>query len=163
MTSSQKTLKLLHVQVYSNFFSLELLSQLTKKTLNQSQRKERFTISKDGRFPAPLDKTATLLTNTFKNQINTAILKRYVPGEPSEAFKIHKDPDEYKGRIFLCSLSGRAKLKVFSSDMKTNAEIVCLPNTVIVTPASILHQVSEPNEKYGTRCFLFFGYSNQVS
>lgn len=156
--------RLLGVQIHHNVFSEDLLTCLVTQILTQAQRKEKFTINGDGNFPSPIDVASACIISEFQaiQSPNTAILKRYIPGESSEAFQMHRDPEEFQGTIFLCSLSGQAVFKVFSSDMEISAGVLCVPNTVIAAPADILHQVSEPYEEFGVRCFLFFGYSNNV-
>ncbi len=153
-------LRLLGVEIRHNFFPERLLNQLTERILTQTHRKEKFGFT-HGKFPSPIDQAAELITATFgPERLNVAILKRYVVGEPSEAFKAHRDPEEFNGRLFFCSLSGQALLKVFSPDMKITTEVLCTPNTVVVAPANILHRISEPYKDEGTRCFLFFGHSD---
>ena len=159
IVTDSETLQLLDVQIRHNFFPKRLVDELRNKVLVQTHRKERYALVGE-KLLSPTDQAAKLIASTFKaNELNVAILKRYVFGEPSEAFKVHRDPEEFKGSMFLCSLSGLASLRVFSSEMKIGTEILCPPNTVVVVPSNTPHEISEPYKDYGTCCFLFLGLS----
>jgi hypothetical protein len=153
---SSNILKAPNVEVRYNFFPNNLLDLLVIHITGQTERKQKFIL--DNSCPPLINEALEHIVNSFGvKSLNIAILKKYSPGEPSTAFEFHRDPDEYKGLIFLCSLSGRATLTVAGPKI---CEILCLPNTVIAIPANTLHKVSEPDVNFGERCFLFLGFDS---
>lgn len=158
MNSDPKILKALRIQLRSNFLPQDIVEELTT-LMHVSQ--ERKIIYELDTFPQPVIQTVEMITS-FMNvpQLNKAILKRYVPGEPSGAFDFHTDPPEYKGNLYLCSLTGRATLTISTPDFGI-LELDCKPNSFIALPVHILHKVSPPDPQYGVRTLLFLGHSEK--
>lgn len=150
-----------------------LIGELIKLGISMPDRKTMWTISQGETFPEPLAEALDVVKERFRidTPFDTAIVKRYVPGnpriakppEPSEAFTWHQDPDEYgdeygKGekKIVLWSVTGRAQFSVLDGN-KELEPFVCLPNSALLVPAHMKHRVTPPDPAFGTRILLFFG------
>jgi hypothetical protein len=145
----------------------EMISRLVKHGRSMPNRKTVYQIRPNETFPDPIDDALTVVEDRFGvNGFNTAVMKRYVPGEPSAAFTWHRDPEEYhdgfgegEKRIVLWSVTGSAKLSVLTDG---NVETVfdCKPNTGLLLPAHVTHKVTPPDPEMGKRILLFFGQSS---
>jgi hypothetical protein len=105
--------------------------------------------------------------NSFQQQfpywpINTAVLKRYAPNEPSDAYVMHRDPKKFWDfPIALISLDGEAMLTIKDSQGVTT-ETPCTAGTFVMASSVINHGISPPLNPDGIRHFLFLGYNNEL-
>lgn len=146
------------MEVHQNFFPLPLLCDLNQLVRTQVVRKQMFTIGSGDQLPEPIASAAALVgERTGFHTINTAILKRYEPGEPSRAYEPHYDPDDLEDALVMASLGNVA---LFSVDLPSgqHKSIVCGLNTLIVIPTGLQHTVSPPLRIGVMRPFLFLGH-----
>lgn len=148
-------LELVHLQVHRNAFPADVLHALHLYILGQPNRKIVHRLT-DPNSDVPAAVNNSLLCVPFLGRGNTVITKRYEPSSGSEAFVVHRDPEQYDGHpIVLCTLGGRAILSVITDD-RYLIEIDCVPGTAVVAHNNPMHTVTPPigNE---TRTFMFSG------
>lgn len=122
------------------------------------------------RFPDPLPNNHLLphpiadVVRTVNrwDAVNTAILKRYAPDEPSEAYLLHQDPEIYgEHRLVFLSLSGLARLRIVGKDEEDS--ILCRPGDIFFAAPNMLHSITPPLNDDGIRHFLFLGYDSTLA
>lgn len=150
------------IQLYENVFPLDLLCEMAYAAVSQPERKVTYDTSVDGPFPDPFDRAARLLVGEeVAPAINTLIVKRYNDDDPSAAFTLHRDPEEFEDQLVLCSLGSRALLEVINLNLAGPLLVSCSANTVVTLPAyrvQDLHRVTPPDPASGIRPFAFFGH-----
>lgn len=146
------------IEVWRNFYPPDLLARQARHCMSMPTRKETYTINSGESFPAPIDEANRFIKTFFdtRGRINTSVMKRYEPGESSNAFKWHQDPPELQDEsLWVISLSGLAYLTAVDEDSEP---IECPPNTLVKMPGKTWHKISPPVPEYGTREIQFFGY-----
>lgn len=127
-------------------------------------RKTTFTfpdpLPEDYPLPEPITE-AVRIVNRW-DAVNTAILKRYSLGEPSNAYFPHEDPKIFrKHRLALISASGEAIASIHLPDGSIE-QIPCSAGTFLHLAPHIVHSITPPLNEDGVRDLLFLGYDSSL-
>jgi len=150
------------VEFFDNVFSEETLIAAAE-ALPPDQRKKRWdNIEVNPEVPDTVRSMKDVLLERFPElRINTSILKRYKTDQDSNAYRLHRDPEEFFGApLVLVTLSGEANLEVIV-DGKTESVKCTKGTTIILKDPTIEHRVTPPENESGTREFVFFGHSDK--
>jgi len=141
------------------------LSDTLKRDHNERKHVYEFSLNNldQANLPPALFATVTSFQEQFPYwPINTAVLKRYAPNEPSDAFVMHRDPKKFWNfPIALISLDGEAILTIKDS-LDVTTEIGCTAGTFVMASSVINHEISPPLNPDGIRHFLFLSYNNEL-
>lgn len=144
------------MNVYKDVLQSDLIDKLIILLQGTGERKVEYDLTTE--VPPCVHEAHRILENKLESQFNTAILKKYSVSDvyKSQAYKSHRDPDVFSNSpLVFCSLSGRAILSVQANEIK---EIECTKGTLVVLHHNEPHWVTPPQNKNGTRYFLFLGF-----
>jgi hypothetical protein len=134
--------------------------------LSLPDRKTEFHLQTGDVIPWPLFQAREVVWDRFGKPINfdSFVVKKYVPGDPSQAFGWHIDPEEYltdhygsPKEMVIWTTQGRASFSVMTDGNNKERVIDCPADSAIKAPAHTRHKISRPNPDYGTRIIYWFG------
>lgn len=147
---------------YDNFFSKNILEKLLLFYKNLNSRKVVFNFSNEMILANSLAEAVVFARKHTQESYNCGILKSYKLNDSyvSGAYEKHIDPVRYSSiPLFLCTLQGVAKLKVW--DRKDNVtELLCNSNKLVLLDSTLAHKISPPIENNKERILLFLGIDN---
>lgn len=151
--------------VLHDFFPVSILGSLKEIISSSDTRRVEFALRDVATVPVALVEAQRHAEDETSLRFNYAILKWYRTEDTyrSGAYDFHIDPPQFRSiPLFLCTLSGRAKLEYIDATGVTY-EVDCFENQVNLLKPTLRHRVTPPIDGSKERLFFFLGWNTDFS
>jgi len=150
--------------VLHDFFPASILRGLKEIISSSDTRRVEFALREVATVPVALVEAQRHAEVETSLRFNYAILKWYRTEDSyrSGAYDFHIDPPRFRSiPLFLCTLSGRAKLEYIDAKGVTH-EVDCFENQVNLLTPTLRHRVTPPIDGSTERLFFFLGWNTEL-